>query len=185
MDWTWRGRAWVFGDNIPNDGGLMPLRFVREQQYDPSVLAPHCLSEVDPSFAAKARPRDLVVGGRNFAYGNFHVQGFLGLKGLAVGLLAESMTRGAYRAAINAGVPLLTPVEGLTAAAVASGDELEVDFLVGRIRNISRGTEIVAEPLPEVVREIIEAGGGIGHMLKRLSSVSNPTCTTTERMPTA
>lgn len=167
MNWTWRGRAWVFGDDIPNDGGLMPLRFVREQQYDPVVLAPHCLSEVDPTFAASVRPGDLVVGGRNFAYGNFHIQGFLGLKGLGVGLLAESMTRGAYRAAINAGVPLLTPVQGLRDA-ITTGDELEVDFMTGEIRNKTRDTRIVAAPLPKVLREIIADGGGIGHMRKRI-----------------
>lgn len=170
MDWTWKGTAWVFGDDVPNDGGLMALRFVREQQYDPKLLAPHCLAEVDPSFAGKVKPGDFVVGGRNFAYGNFHVQGFLGLRGLGVGLLAGTMTRGAYRTAINAGVPLLTPVDGVTAA-IATGDRLEVDFLSGRIRNVTNGRELQAEPLPDILRDIVEAGGGIGHMQKRLGLV--------------
>lgn len=168
MDWTWTGRAWVFGDDIPNDGGLMPLRFVREQQYDPKALAPHCFSEVDPTFASRVKPRDFVVAGRNFAYGNFHIQGFLGLTGLGVGLIAESMTRGAYRAAINAGVPLLTPVPRLDGR-IATGDELEVNFMTGRIVNRTRGTDVVAEPLPEVLRSIVGAGGGIGYMKQQLN----------------
>jgi 3-isopropylmalate/(R)-2-methylmalate dehydratase small subunit len=167
MNWTWTGRAWVFGDNVPNDGGLMALRFVREQQYDPKVLAGHCFAEVDPEFVRRVRPGDFVVTGRNFGHGNPHIQGFLGLKGLGVGLLTESMSRGPFRAAINAGVPLLAPVPGLTQA-VSPGDELEVDFLHGRIRNLSRGTEVTAEPLPAVLREIIAAGGGIAHMQQRL-----------------
>lgn len=164
---VWQGRAWVFGDDIPNDGGLMALRFVREQQYDPAVLAPHCFAEIDPRLAGRVRPGDLVVAGRNFAHGNAHIQGFLGLKGLGVGLLAESMSRGAFRAAINAGVPLLTPVRDITKT-VSSGDDVHVDFLTGRIRNVSRGVEIETCPLPELLREIVAAGGGIAHMRRRL-----------------
>ena len=167
MNWLWRGRAWVFGDDMPNDGGLMALRFVREQQYDPAILAAHCFAEVDPEFARRVKPGDLVVAGRNFGYGNAHIQGFLGLKGLGVGLLAESMSRGAFRAAINAGLPLTVPVPGLRDA-VQSGDELEVDFIAGRIKNVSRGVDLQAEPLPAVLREIIGAGGGIAHMQQRL-----------------
>lgn len=167
MNWLWRGHAWVFGDDMPNDGGLMALRFVREQQYDPAILAAHCFAEVDPAFARRVKPGDFVVAGRNFGYGNAHIQGFLGLKGLGVGLLAESMSRGAFRAAINAGLPLTVPAPGLRDA-VQSGDELEVDFVAGRIKNVSRGVDIQAEPLPPVLREIIGAGGGIAHMQQRL-----------------
>jgi 3-isopropylmalate/(R)-2-methylmalate dehydratase small subunit len=167
MNWLWRGRAWVFGDNIPNDGGLMALRFVREQQYDPRILAKHCFAEVDPGFAASAQPGDFVVAGKNFAYGNAHVQGFLGLKGLRVALLAESMSRGPYRCAVNAGVPFLTPLPGITAA-VSTSDELEVDFLTGRVSNLTRRTEVKGAALPPVLREIIGAGGGIDHMRQRL-----------------
>ena len=77
------------------------------------------------------------------------------------------MSRGAFRAAINAGLPLAVPAPGLRDA-VQSGDELEVDFIAGRIKNVSRGVDLQAEPLPAVLREIIGAGGGIAHMQQRL-----------------
>lgn len=167
MNWTWKGRAWVYGDDIPNDEGLMPLKLTRAQEYDPAILAKHCFEQVDPDFAKNARPGDFVVAGRNFGFGNPHIQGFLGLKGMGVGLIVESMARGPLRACVNAGVPVLCPVPGIRQSA-EPGDDLEVDFRTGRIRNLTKGSELNAESLPEVMQEIIAAGGGVGYMRRRL-----------------
>jgi 3-isopropylmalate/(R)-2-methylmalate dehydratase small subunit len=167
MNWTWTGRAWCFGDDVPNDEGIMPLRMVRQQEYDPAVLAKACFEQVNADFAPQAKPYDIVVGGRNFGYGNPHIQGFLGLKGLGVGVLCESMSRGPLRACINAGVPVIA-VRGITDA-VRDGDRLRVDWLTGTIENLTRGATLHAEPLPDVMREIVECGGGIGYMKKRLA----------------
>jgi 3-isopropylmalate/(R)-2-methylmalate dehydratase small subunit len=167
MNWTWKGRAWCFGDDVPNDEGIMPLRMVRQQEYDPAVLAKACFEQVDAEFAGKARVEDIVVGGRNFGYGNPHIQGFLGLKGLGVGVLCESMSRGPLRACINAGVPVLG-VPGISKF-VSEGDEVRVDWSSGVIENVTRGSRMQAEPLAPVMREIVECGGGIGYMKKRLA----------------
>jgi 3-isopropylmalate/(R)-2-methylmalate dehydratase small subunit len=167
MNWTWKGRAWLFGDDIPNDEGIMPLRLVRQQEYDAAELAKYCFEQVNAEFAPKAKARDFVVAGRNFGYGNPHIQGFLGLKGMGVCVLAESMSRGPMRACVNAGVPVLV-MPGVTKFA-REGDELEVDFLTGVLVNKTRGEELRGEPLAEVMREIVECGGGIGYMKKRLA----------------
>ncbi len=167
MNWRWRGRAWVFGDDVPNDNGFMPISFVRSQTYDPAVLAKHAFADLDATLAAKIAPGDILVAGRNFGRGNPHVQGFLGLKGLGVGVLAQSMSRGPLRACVNAGVPVIAPATGLRGFA-SSGDLLAVDFLSGSVANETRGTTLVLEPLPPLMREIIEAGGGIGYMKRRL-----------------
>lgn len=167
MNWTWRGRAWVFGDDIPNDEGIMPLRLVRQQEYNAAELAKYCFEQVNVQFAPNAKAQDFVVGGRNFGYGNPHIQGFLGLKGLGVGVLAESMSRGPLRACVNAGVPVLV-IPGVVKFA-ADGDLLEVDFLTGSLMNKTSGAEMRGQPLPEVMRDIVECGGGIGYMKKRLA----------------
>jgi 3-isopropylmalate/(R)-2-methylmalate dehydratase small subunit len=166
MNWLWKGRAWVFGDDIPNDEGLMPLALTRKQEYDPAVLAKHCFEQLNTEFAPNAKPNDFVVAGKNFAYGNPHIQGFFGLKGLGVGILCESMPRGPLRACVNAGVPILVIPE--LAGFAKDGDTLVVDFGAGLLKNETQGTELKSEPLPEVMREIIGAGGGIGYMKKRL-----------------
>jgi len=166
MNWCWQGKAWVFGDDIPNDDGIMPLMMTRQQEYDPAILATHCFEQIDPLFAANARPRDVVVAGRNFGYGNPHIQGFLGLKGKGVGLVVESMGRGPMRACVNAGVPVLQ-VEGVSGFC-QTGDLLEVDFETGSLHNQTTGAVRQAEPMPAVMREIVAAGGGIAHMVQRL-----------------
>ena len=166
MNWNWKGRAWVFGDEVPNDEGIMPLALVRQQEYDPKVLAQHCFEQLNSEFATNAKAFDIVVGGRNFGYGNPHIQGFLGLHGLGVGVLCESMSRGPLRACINAGVPVLA-MAGVSKLA-REGDQLQVDWLTGHVRNETTGASLEGGPLPDVMREIVECGGGIGYMKKRL-----------------
>jgi 3-isopropylmalate/(R)-2-methylmalate dehydratase small subunit len=167
MDWIWSGKVWAFGDDIANDEGLMPLRLTRAQEYDPKILSRHCFEQIDPDFAKNAKPHDFVVAGRNFGYGNPHIQGFLGLKGLELGLIVESMSRGPLRACVNAGVPVLRVPEVTKFA--RTGDLLTVDFLSGVLINNTTKAELRTPPLPEVMREIVAAGGGIGYMKKKLA----------------
>lgn len=173
MNWRWKGRAWVFGDDVPNDNGLMPISFVRAQTYDPGVLAKSAFADLDPSLAARVSPGDIIVGGRNFARGNPHVQGFLGLKGLGVAVLAESMQRGPLRACVNAGVPVLAPCPELRGFA-ENGDTLVVDFESGTVANETRGTRLEMSPLPPLMREIIAAGGGLAYSKARMDRRAEP-----------
>lgn len=145
MNWTWKGRVWRFGDDVPNDDGIM----------------------FNSDFAAKARPQDLVVAGRNYACGDPRMRGFLGLNALGVGVLAESMSRAPMRACINAGVPVMV-IPGLSGFARA-GDALVVDWVLGLAGNSTTGMLIRGEPMAEVMREIVACGGGIGYMKKRLA----------------
>jgi 3-isopropylmalate/(R)-2-methylmalate dehydratase small subunit len=163
----------VFGDDVPNDNGFMPIAFVRKQEYDPKVLAKSAFADLDPTLASRIAPGDILVGGKNFGRGNPHVQGFLGLKGLGVSVLAESMSRGPLRACVNAGVPVLASpaLHGF----VQDGDTLAVDFEKGLVSNETRGTTLRLEPLPPLMRDIIEAGGGIGFMKQRLSQAATTT----------
>jgi 3-isopropylmalate/(R)-2-methylmalate dehydratase small subunit len=157
----------VFGDDVPNDEGIMPLRLVRQQEYDPAELAKYCFEQVNAQFASQAKARDFVVAGKNFGYGNPHIQGFFGLHGIGVGVLAESMSRGPMRACINAGVPVLA-IPGISKI-VREGDVLAVDWLTGLATNTTTGATLQGEPLAEVMRDIVECGGGIGYMKKRLA----------------
>lgn len=168
MATLFQGRCWKFGDNVVNDGGIMPLEYLKRQIYDPAELSAHCFETMRPEVGAKAKPGDLVVAGKRFGYGNAHIQGFLGLKGLGVGLLVESIPRGALRCAINAGVPVLPNCVGITAR-VNDGDELEVDFTSGVVTNCSQNWIMRFIPLPEELLAIVDAGGGIAYLQKKLS----------------
>jgi 3-isopropylmalate/(R)-2-methylmalate dehydratase small subunit len=135
------------------------------------ALRDFLMSEIDPDFPKKVAPGDIIVAGRRFGQGNPHIQGFLGIKGHGLGLVAESIPRGSFRNAINAGLPFLTGCAGVTALC-ETGDQLEVDFATGRFVNLSRGTQASYAPLPPELQAIIAVGGWKEHFRQRLAAAA-------------
>ena len=154
MKWVFRGKCWKFGDNLAIDGEIMPLRFALAREMSPEVLKHHVMEEIDPEFAKKVNPGDIVVAGKRFGQGNPHIQGLLGLKGLGLGLVVESIPRGSYRNAINAALPFLPHCPNVTQLA-ESGDDLEVDFQTGLFINHTQNIRRQFEPLPKPLLNII------------------------------
>ena len=170
MNWLYRGRCWKFGDNIGIDGDMMPLEFALKRELDPAVLGPHLMSGIDPDFVKKARPGDIIVAGKRFAQGNPHIQGFIGIRANQLGLVAESIPRGSFRNAVNAGVPFLTNCAGVTAL-VETGDEIEVNFQRGIFVNHTRSVSREFAPLAPQLLEIIAIGGWRAHLERRVSAM--------------
>ncbi|MBI2293510.1 MAG: 3-isopropylmalate dehydratase [Betaproteobacteria bacterium] len=158
MELNYRGRCWKFGDNVGVDGDMMPLEFALQRETRLDVLAPYAMTGLDPDFPQKVRSHDIVVGGKRFAQGNPHIQGLLGLAAHNVGLVCESIPRGSLRNALNAGLPLLPACPGITQR-LESGDELEVDFRSGHVRNLTQNWDQTFDPLPAALLDIILAGG--------------------------
>ena len=135
MDFVYRGRCWKFGDNLAVDADLTKKEFASARETRREVLRDYVMCGVDPEFSKKAKPHDISVAGRRFAQGNPHIQGLLGLQSLDLGLVVESIPRGSFRNAINAGVPFLTKCIGVTKEC-ETGDELRVDFRTGVFENL-------------------------------------------------
>ena len=167
MDWIYRGKCWKFGDNLGIDGDVMPLRFALERELDPMILRDHLMAGVDPEFPGKISRGDIIVAGKRFGQGNPHIQGFLGIVGHGLGLVVETIPRGSFRNAINAGLPFLSGCEGVTGD-VETGDDLEVDFESGRFRNLTRKITRQFEPLDPQLREIVAVGGWQASFKQRL-----------------
>lgn len=166
--WAFEGRCWKFGDNIPNDGGLMDKTMLSEQlEYSPEKLGPFVLKTIRSEFAAECRPGDVAIFGKRFAHGNAHIQGPLGLKGLGVAVVVEGLQGSAYRLLISAGVPFLPSAEGILAM-VEDGDRVRVNIATGEFENLTGAKKKGFEPLPEFLLEIIAAGGAEAHLDKRL-----------------
>ena len=136
--WVFEGRCWKFGDNVPNDGGLMDRKAMQSQQlaYNPEKLAPLVLNRIRSEFAAECRPGDVAVFGKRFAHGNAHIQGPLGLKGLGVAVVVEGLQGSAYRLLISAGVPFLPYAKGILDL-VADGDRVRVNIATGEFENLT------------------------------------------------
>jgi 3-isopropylmalate/(R)-2-methylmalate dehydratase small subunit len=170
VNWIHRGRCWKFGDNIGIDGDMMPLEFALKRELDPAVLGPWLMSGIDPEFPKKVKAGDIIVAGKRFGQGNPHIQGFIGIRANALGLVAESIPRGSFRNAVNAGVPFLSNCAGVTRS-VETGDELEVDFRQGRFRNLTRDILLEFEPLDQQLLDIIAIGGWRAHLERRVAAM--------------
>ena len=77
-------------------------------------------------------------------------------------LIAETFARIFYRNAINIGLPIIECPEA--AAAVAAGDELEVDFDTGVITDKTTGASYQGQAFPPFMQAIIDCGGLVNYI---------------------
>jgi 3-isopropylmalate/(R)-2-methylmalate dehydratase small subunit len=159
-----KGKVWKYGDNVNTD-----VIYAGKYTYailPPEEMAKHALEDLDPEFAKKVRPGDVIVAGRNFGCGSSREQAAACLKAAGVqAVVAKSFARIYYRNAINLGLPVLQSPEAVEA--LRAGDEVEVDFAAGKIK--SRGREFNFPAFPPSVLGILEAGGLIEYTMKKLS----------------
>ena len=158
------GRALIFGDNINTDV-IIPSKYLTI--LDPVELGRHAMESIDPNFHEKAREGVILVAGRNFGCGSSREQAPIALKYAGVKcVVAESFARIFYRNSINIGLPVLE-CPGITGK-VREGDILSVDLTRGEVINQTRGERLEGSKLPDFILEIINDGGLIEHLKKRL-----------------
>jgi len=149
------GKAWTFGENLNTDE-IIPGRF--NITIDPLELAKNVFCEIKPEYAKNVRPGDIVIGGQNFGCGSSREHAPLAIKGSkAKCIIAPSYARIFFRNAINIGLPILECPDA--AADIEEGNEVEVDLKSGEINNITKGRMYQAQPLPDFVLKIADAGG--------------------------
>ncbi|MBQ9429959.1 MAG: 3-isopropylmalate dehydratase small subunit [Kiritimatiellae bacterium] len=150
-----QGKCWKYGDNVDTDV-IIPARYLNTA--DAKELARHCMEDLDPAFAGKVQPGEIMVAGKNFGCGSSREHAPLAIKTCGITcVVAASFARIFYRNAINIGLPILECAEA--AAAIDGGDELEIDLNAGTIEDKTRGTVFRAEPFPSFMQELIAAGG--------------------------
>ncbi len=161
------GRAWVVGDNVDTDV-IIPARYLTTQ--DPEELARHVLEDLDPTVAGQVQPGDVLVAGTNFGCGSSREHAPIALKAAGFGcVVARSFARIFYRNAVNIGLPVLECPDGLP---VRPGERVEVRVDEGRIVLPESGREVPVRPMPPVMREILEAGGLVPYVRRRLQADS-------------
>jgi len=161
-----RGRVFKYGDSIDTDV-IIPARYCTS--YHPEELAPHCLEDLDATFAGRVKPGDIIVAGHNFGCGSSRENAPIAIRGAGVScVIARSFARIFYRNSINIGLPILIAPDAVDG--IEDGDEIEVDPTTGTIRNLTRDGSWQAAPFPPEVQEIIQAGGLVGYVRKKLSS---------------
>ena len=156
------GRVWKYGDDVNTDV-IFPGKYTYSIS-DPQEMAQHALEDLDPGFVKNVRPGDVIVAGRNFGCGSSREQAVTCLKEAGVGaIVAKSFARIYFRNCINQGLPI---AQCDAADSVETGEELTVDFAAGIVTTPQ--AEHCFPPLSPEVMDILEAGGLISYVQKKL-----------------
>ena len=157
------GRIFLFGDDIDTDQ-LAPGQYMRGGI---EALAAHCLEATRPDFAINVQPGDIIVAGRNFGTGSSREQAVEALLYLQVaGVVALSFAGIFYRNAVNLGLPVLIAP---STDGAKDGDKASLQ-LTSSVLNLSdKNNDIALEPMPKNLQEIIESGGLVQYLKKRLA----------------
>ncbi|MDD5544751.1 MAG: 3-isopropylmalate dehydratase small subunit [Acidobacteriia bacterium] len=165
------GRAHVYSRPHINTDEIIPARYLNV--HAEAELAKHAMEDIDSEFVSKVQPGDFVVVGEDFGCGSSREHAVWALRGARVaGVLAGSFARIFYRNAINNGF-LAIECLGLSEA-TSSGDQLEVDLASGVIINHTTGATHRFSPIPDFAREMMQAGGLLKSVEKKLKATGSP-----------
>lgn len=156
-----RGKVHKFADDINTD-------YIIAGKYkfsitDPKELAEHLFEDLVPNFYQKIAVGDFLVAGKNFGCGSSREQAPLAIKAAGIrAVIAPTFARIFYRNAINLG---LTLIEADTAQ-IKDSDLLEIDLERNKIKDITQNIELKINPLPNLMQEILNAGGAVEYFRK-------------------
>ena len=154
------GHVFKYGDNVDTDV-IIPARYLNSSV--PKELATHCMEDIDKEFVGNVKMGDIIVANKNFGCGSSREHAPLAIKASGIScVIAETFARIFYRNAINIGLPIVECPEA--AKAIASGDEVEVDFDSGMITNKTTGETFQGQAFPPFMQKIIDCGGLVNYI---------------------
>ena len=158
------GKVHKFGADVNTDV-IIPARYLNISR--PEELARHCMEDINSEFLARVEPGDIIVATTNFGCGSSREHAPLAIKACGIScIIAQSFARIFFRNAINIGLPLLECAEAVKET--EAGDILKVEFSSGEINNFSKNKRFIANPYPEFMMGIINAGGLIEYTKAKL-----------------
>lgn len=158
-------KAWKVGNNIDTDL-IIAARYLNDAS-DENMKA-HCMEDVIPDYANTIQPGDVLVAGSNFGCGSSREHAPISIKVAGTScVIAESFARIFYRNAINIGLSIIESPEA--AKAINQGDELDVNFEEGVIRNITKDETYHFEKFPEFIQQIVAAGNLLNYVKAKVN----------------
>lgn len=158
-----KGRVFKYGDNVDTDV-IIPARYLNIA--DVKELSTHAMEDIDTEFVKRVQPGDIIVAEKNFGCGSSREHAPLVIRENDVScVIAASFARIFYRNAINIGLPILECEEA--AYDIDAGNEVEVDFDTGVIKNITKNKTYQAAAFPEFIQNIIKSGGLLRSLKER------------------
>jgi len=156
-------KAHVYKRDHVNTDEIIPARYLNTD--DEQELAKHCMEDLDKEFVEKAGEGDVIVAGEDFGCGSSREHAVWAIRGAKVqAVIAKTFARIFYRNAINCGFYLIESADAVDK--IGDGDEIEIDYDAGVIRDKTSGLDIPFNPLPDFALEIIKDGGLLNHISK-------------------
>jgi len=155
-----RGYVHKYGNDVDTDV-IIPARYLNTS--DPHELAAKCMIDIDADFVNKVKPGDIMVAGDNFGCGSSREHAPIAIKASGIAcVVAKTFARIFYRNAINIGLPIIECAEA--AEAINNGDEVEIDFDTGIIKDLTTGESFTGQVFPDFIKKIIKQGGLINYI---------------------
>ncbi|UCG06947.1 MAG: 3-isopropylmalate dehydratase small subunit [Desulfobacterales bacterium] len=158
---TFEGCAHKFEDDINTDYIISSRR--KRDTLDLNILKNYIMEDIDPEFAGKLQPGDILTAGYNFGCGSAMEVAALVLKAAGIKVVvAKSFARTFYRNAINSG---LLPIEADTDD-IDANDRLRINLKNTGIiiHNLTKNTMVRASAPGGVILEIFRAGGLVNYI---------------------
>ena len=154
------GTVFKYGDNVDTDV-IIPARYLNSS--DAKELATHCMEDIDKEFVNKVKEGDIIVATKNFGCGSSREHAPIAIKAAGVScVIAETFARIFYRNSINIGLPIIECKEA--SLAIEAGDEVEVDFDSGIIKDITKNLEFKGQAFPAFMQKIIDSEGLVNYI---------------------
>ena len=148
-------KVWKFHNDVDTDQIIASQYLLLP---DIEAMKQYTFESLDPDFAKKAQPGDLIVAGENFGCGSSREHAPIAIKASGVScVIAETFARIFYRNSINIGLPIIECKEA--SERIEAGDEVEIDFDSGIITNKTKGESYKGQAFPEFMQKIIKAEG--------------------------
>ena len=164
MDKKLEGYVYILGDDINTDD-IVPSHTLTLR--DPIEMAKYTLEFIDPNFVQNVEKGNIIVAGENFGTGSSREEAVFVFKILGIkSIIAKSFARIYFRNLINLGIPAIELKWGKSD--FSKGDKLEIILNEGIIFNATRKTKISFKKLPEFLTKIIEDGGILNQIKKKL-----------------
>lgn len=150
---TIAGPCIVFGDNV-NTGTIISVKHLSRAARSED-LVPFLFESVRTGISSRL-DGVIIVGGENFGSGSSREHPVHALRAAGVqAVLARSFARSFFRNAINLGLPAIeADTTGFT-----DDQRLEINLEDGFVLNHDLGKRIAIRPLPQVMSDLLAAGG--------------------------
>ena len=151
-------KVWKFHNDVDTDQIIASQYLLLP---DIEAMKQYTFESLDPDFAKKAQPGDLIVAGENFGCGSSREQAPGVLKALGVqAVIAKSFARIFFRNAINIGLPAIVCKD--LPDDVKTGDTMELSMSDGTAH--ANGKTYSCTKLPEYMQNILNQGGLIASL---------------------